>query len=185
MTNKIVIATVFALTFNIAGAGSLFDKAIGFFKPAKDFTGISLSSGVKEIKELGFECEDGTDAVNGKVINFTICEDKKYRGDIFGLDVKGRTVTFVGSKLPAVKILKRDMFVTENSYEVLRKKLDTVYPKVSTPVNANPNGGYWDYGDGATLASTTPIKIQTDITDFSKFITSLGIVVTTPAGQMQ
>lgn len=169
------------LTLGIANAESVLDKALGFFKPAKDFAGISLSSNIEKIKQLGFDCKDGTDAKNGKVINFVTCEDSNYRGDVFGLTVKSRSVFFVDGKLAVVKVMQRDMFVSEDSYEVLRKKLDTVFPKTRIPINADQSGGYWDYGGGATLASGPPIKIQTDISDFSKFVWSQGIVVTTPA----
>jgi hypothetical protein len=177
---KLLILGLF-LAINCANAESVIDKALGYFKPAKEFAGVSLNSSKKEIKQLGFQCEDGTDAKNGKVINFITCEDNNYRGNVFGLDVKSRSVFFVDGKLAVVKVMQRDMFVSEDSYEVLRKKLDTVFQKVRAPINADQKGGYWDYGGGFTLASGPPIKIQTDFSDFSKFMWSQGIVVTTPA----
>lgn len=149
MNKKIFIAAVLIFTVGVSSAEVTFDKALNFFQPAKEFTGISLNSSIKDVKQLGFSCKESTDVINGKVFNFTDCLDEKYRADIFGLSVDSRQIIFVDGKFGAIKT---GGFAQEGFFEVLRKKLDTVYKQTRTsPSEKSPGKVYWDFGSGAIL----------------------------------
>ena len=95
--------------------------------------------------------------------------------------LRSRTALFVNGKLAIVKVMKRDMFVNENTFSVLQNKLDTVYSRTQKPIIFDNDGTYWDYGGGNIVSSGPAGKIHTDVRDFSKFVWSIGIVVSTPA----
>lgn len=147
MNKSYIFAAVLIFTADVSSAAGPFDRVLGLFQPAKEFAGISLNSSLKDIKQLSFSCEDGTDAHNGKVFKFTDCKDENYKADIFGLNVSKRTVLFVDGKLAVVKVFKS---AYPGSFEALKKKLDTVYPRITLSKEL-PDQVRWNFGGDAIL----------------------------------
>ena len=88
MKPKILLLLTSVVMFSNAQAAGLIDNTLDFFKPAREFADIKLNSTVNDVKQLGIACETGTDIINGKTVNLVDCEDKNYKSEVFGLEVR-------------------------------------------------------------------------------------------------
>ena len=172
------------LAANAVRAQNVFDRAIQIFKPEKKFAGVSLSTSITDLKKIGFICEEGTEAINKKLVEIVACDDEKYTSEIFGLKVKKREIYFFDGKLAVIKVFQRDASVTASSYNNLRNKIDSVFSRIKKPDTGNDaEYDFWDFGGGATLLSGPPTKhiIGIDNNGQLKIFFGLGLALRTSA----
>lgn len=155
------ISAIFLVLASMSAAHGqgVLDSVQKLFQPAKEFAGISLRSSVKDVKQIGLPCEEGTDVMGGKVLKFISCKDKKYKSEVFGVDFQSREVLFVNERLTVIKVYKSKGWSYETEYNKLKEKLDSVYARTSSPdidfVRDKKDSEFWNFGNGDILVSAS------------------------------